>query len=107
MIDSLEDVLGIDPSKLKANELKKLVSSMKKFIKSDLKKEANSMPDESELPYYAVGAHDNFTVKVKYNPETREALVVDIQEDSRGSHMSYYHAENFLMDKIKEQTKRK
>lgn len=107
MIESLEEVLSIDPSKLKANELKKLVSSMKKFIKSDLKKEANSMPDESELPYYAVGAHGNFSVKLKYNPETREALVVDIEEDPRGAHMSYYHAENFLMDEIKGQTKRK
>jgi hypothetical protein len=92
MIESLEELLQIDTDGNKAMDNKKLLSKVKQLLKGQNKKEKNLEYKAEELPYEAVSVVGERFVTIKFNIDTKEAVVSDIQVDSRDSGLQNHMA---------------
>jgi hypothetical protein len=99
-MESLEEVLSIDTDSQKAGENKALLKEIKQFLKKQTKKEVNLEKKAEDMPYEAVSVVGNRFVSIKFSLETREAVVVDIEVDSRDNgkqnYMAFGRADNKL-----------
>lgn len=106
-LEKIEDVLQLgDLEKLLKKDCVQVIRKIQHLIKNEAKEESNQ-EDFSNLPFVAVSAVDNKFYKLKFDPESKKATVVEEFEDSRGPHMAYYAANNILQTDIRSQTKRR
>lgn len=107
-MENLEEVLSIDTDSQKAGENKALLKEIKQFLKKQTKKETNLEKKAEDMPYEAVSVVGNRYVTIKFSLETKEALVVDIEVDTRDTgvqnHMASFKAKGRL-DKIARTTR--
>lgn len=101
-LDNLEDLLKVDTDSGKAQENKNLLKEIKQILKKQTKAEINLDKKAEEMPYEAVSVVGNRFVTVKFNLDTREAVVSDIRVDSRDTgvqnHMALYSATSKLRE---------
>lgn len=101
-LESLEDLLQVDTDTGKATENKDLLKQVKQLIKKVNKKEVNLDKKAEDLPYEAVSVVGNRFVTLKFDINTREAVVTDIKVDSRDvgkqQHMAFKAATDKLRD---------
>ena len=99
-MESLEELLQIDTDGNKAAENKTLLKEIKQLLKKTNKKETNLEKKAEELPYEAVSVVGNRCITVKFSLETKEAVVSDIEVDSRdtgkSNHMAQFKANSKL-----------
>lgn len=106
-LDTLEDLLEIDHEKLKAAENKRVITRIKQLLKADNKSEARADKEAADYPYEAVSVVGNKFVTLKFDLETKEGRVVDVQTDGRDikgrNYMAGASAENKLIALIRNQ----
>lgn len=94
-IESLEDVLSIDTETGKAQENKDLLKQIKQLLKKSEKKEANLQQKAEEMPHEAVSVIGKNHVRIKFNLDTKEAVVVEsikYDQDVYNNNMALYYA---------------
>ena len=91
-MENLEDLLQIDTDGNKAAENKKLLKEIKQLLKKQTKKENNLDKKAEDLPYEGVSVIGNRFVTLKFNLETREAVVSNVEVDTRDIGMQNYMA---------------
>ena len=82
-LDKLEDLFEIDHEKLKAAENKRVITKIKQILKSDNKSEARADKEAKDYPYDAIGMVGEKLVYLKFDLDTKEARVVNIEVDPR------------------------
>jgi hypothetical protein len=99
-MESLEELLQIDTDSNKAQENKNLLKEIKQLLKKQTKKETNLDKKAEDMPYEGVAVVGNRFVTLKFNLETREAVVADVEVDTRDTgkqnHMATFVARNKL-----------
>ena len=107
-MENLDELLQIDTDSNKAQENKNLLKEIKQLLKKQTKKETNLDKKAEDLPYEGVAVVGNRFVTLKFDLETREAVVSNIEVDSRDAgsqnHMASFVAKNKL-DKIARSTR--
>ena len=96
-MERLEDLLSIDTDNNKANENKALLTKIKQLLKKTEKKENNLDAKAEELPYEAVSVVGKKLVHIKFNLETREAVVESTEtfsQDVYNNNMAVYYGLN-------------
>ena len=105
-MENLEELLTMDTDNNKAMENKALLKEIKQLLKKTTKKETNLEKKAEDMPYEGVAVVGNRYVTLKFNLETKEALVVDIQVDSRDTgqqnHMARFKATERLEKLVRE-----
>ncbi len=91
-MENLEELLQIDTDGNKAGENKTLLKEIKQLLKKQNKKESNLEKKAEGLPYEAVSVIGNRCVTIKFDLETKEAVVTDIEVDTRDTGMSNHMA---------------
>lgn len=106
-MENLEDLLEIDTEKNKAEDNKKLLRKLKQMLKKQDKDEVKLEDKASNMPYEAVSVVGNQFVTIKFDIESKEAIVSDIEVDSRDSnhrnYMAVYKANRKLLKLGKDQ----
>lgn len=96
MIESLEELLTIDTDSNKAMENKKLLSKVKQLLKGQNKKEVGLSKKAEDLPYEGISVIGNRLVTLKFDIDSKEAVVSNVEIDSRDTgvkqHMATYNA---------------
>ena len=99
-LEKLEDLLTVDTATNKADANKKLLLQIKQLIKKENKKEASNEVLADSLPYEAISVVGSKYVTVKFDIATKQAVVSNIEHDSRDvgvkNYMAVYHATNKL-----------
>ena len=98
-LESLEDVLSIDTDAEKAQDNKDLLKQIKQLLKKSEKKEESVQQKSDELPSEAVSVVGKNHVRIKFNLDTKEAVVVESKkydQDVYNNNMAVYHAVNEL-----------
>jgi hypothetical protein len=99
-MENLEELLQIDTDSQKAQENKNLLKEIKQLLKKQTKKETNLDKKAEGMPYEGVAVVGNRFVTLKFNLETREAVVADVEVDTRDTgkqnHMATFVARNKL-----------
>lgn len=105
-MENLEELLTMDTDNNKAMENKALLKEIKQLLKKTTKKETNLEKKAEDMPHEGVAVVGNRYVTLKFNLETKEALVVDIQVDSRDigqqNHMARFKATGRLEVLVRE-----
>jgi hypothetical protein len=99
-MENLDDLLQIDTDSNKAAENKTLLKEIKQLLKKQTKKETNLDKKAEDMPYEGVAVVGNRFVTLKFNLETREAVVADIQVDSRDAGSQNHMARFVAMNKL-------
>lgn len=106
-LENLEDLLTLDTDKFKADENKKLLRSIKQLLKKEVKVEASLENKAKDLPYEAVSVVGNSFVTLKFDLDSKEAVVEKAEVDSRDTgtknYMAAYAATNALKHIAKNQ----
>lgn len=106
-LEQLEDLLEIDIEKNKADDNKRLLRKIKQILKSENKQEAKQEEKAGDLPYEGVSIVGNKLVTLKFDLESKEAVVAGVEVDSRDAgvknYMAAYHAANKLKELSKKQ----
>lgn len=104
ILEKLEDLLTIDTDSNKAADNKNLLKKLKQLIKETKaqKKEAEDIADD--LPFLGVSVVGDKHITLKFDLETKKAVVDTIEQDERKqNYMAKYHARNILDLLSKEQ----
>jgi hypothetical protein len=99
-MENLEDLLQIDTDGNKATENKALLKEIKQLLKKQTKKETNLEKKAEDMPYEAVSVVGNRYVEIRFSLETKEAVVVNVEVDTRDvgkqNYMAFGKANNKL-----------
>lgn len=99
-LNTLEDLLAIDENDLKSPEKSAVIRRVKQMLKTSGAEEKLADEEAKDLPYEAVAVVGKQLVKLRFDLETKEARVVDVEIDSRDvrnqNHMATHHAIKML-----------
>lgn len=98
-METLEDLLKINTETMKLKDLKELCRKMKGLIKVRDKKEEVLSSKSEDLKYEAVSVVGKKFIKLKFDLDSKEAVVVDSIKDSRdvfNNAMAFYSAKELL-----------
>jgi hypothetical protein len=82
-LEKLEDLLSIDTDKLKSQDKTKLLTRLKALIKLGDKMEARSDEEAMKLPYEAISVIGTKLITLRFDLESKEGRVIDVEEDAR------------------------
>jgi len=106
-LENIEDLLTMDTDSNKADANKKLLRKVKQLLKTGAKKEENSQVLAESLPFTAVSVVGTQLVTVKFNLDTKEAIVDNVEVDERdtakSNHMATYRSRELLLKLSREQ----
>lgn len=104
VLEKIEDLLNIDTDSQKAADNKNLLKKLKQIIKAQNHQEKEDNALAEDLPYTGVSVVGNSHVTLKFDLESRKAIVDEVVEDPRKqNYMAAYHAKNILLQVSKEQ----
>jgi hypothetical protein len=104
VLENLEDLLTIDTDSNKAADNKNLLKKLKQIIKAQNHQEKEDNALAEDLPYTGVSVVGDKHITLKFDLESRKAVVEKIEEDPRKqNYMAAYHAKNILLQVSKEQ----
>lgn len=99
-LENLEELLTMDTDGNKADENKKLLRSIKQLLKKEVKVESSLENKAKDLPYEAVSVVGNKLVTLKFDLESKEAVVEKTEVDGRDTgtknYMAAYAATNAI-----------
>ena len=102
MLVELTDLLTINTDDNKAPENKALLRKLKQLIKKQDKLETNLEVKADSLPFEGISVVGNKAVTLKFNLETKEAVVSEIHEDGRDTGHKNYMAVHHATLKLKQ-----
>jgi len=82
-IDKLEDLLTLNTDTMKSPDKSRLLTRIKQLIKLEDKIDIKSDEEALKLPYEGIGVVDNKLATIRFDLGTKEARIVEIEEDSR------------------------
>lgn len=80
-LERLEDLLTMDTDKMKSPDKSSVLRRIKQLIKLEDKIEAKTDEEAMDLPYEAIGIVGSRIVTVKYDINSKNARVVDVEEE--------------------------
>lgn len=104
ILEKIEDLLTIDTDSNKALDNKNLLKKLKQLIKEGNAQKKDSDKLSGELPYTGVSVVGDKHITLKFDLESRQAVVEKIEQDQRKqNYMAIYHAKAILDKVNKEQ----
>lgn len=107
VLTKIEDLLTIDTESNKAQDNKNLLKKLKQLIKEGKSQEVDDQNLAEELPFTGVSVVGDKFVTLKFDLESRKAVVESAEYDSRDirgrNYMAMYKADNALKKLGKEQ----
>lgn len=88
-LEKIEDLLQIDTDSLKSPEKSRLLTRIKQLIKTGNKKEVKEDEIGASLPYEGVGVVGPYLVDIKFDLDSKEARVMNINKDARDIKRNY------------------
>ena len=106
-MENIEELLTIDPHKMKKDDLIKLVTKTKQCIKMSKKEDTKAEEVAESYPYTAVSVVGNKYIEIKFDLTTGKGAIthtkVDSRDGERNNHMATYEATNALKKIAREQ----
>jgi hypothetical protein len=106
-LEKLQDLLTIDTDSNRAQDNKNLLKRLKQLLKEDVQEEKEAENLAGELPYTGVSIVGTNYITLKFDLESKKAVVEKVETDSRDTkgrnYMAVYHAKNILLGLGKEQ----
>lgn len=96
---NIEELLEIDTETMKVADLKKLCREIKGLVKVKEKKVEDNTNKGDNFKYEAVSVVGKKYVRLKFDLETKEAVVISAEEDTRdaiNNAMAFYFAKERL-----------
>jgi len=105
-LEKIEDLLQIDTDSLKSPEKSRLLTRIKQLIKTGNKKEVKDDEVGANLPYEGVAVVGPYLVDIKFDLDSKEARVMNVNKDTRdikSNHMAGASAMSKMQKLIKGQ----
>jgi hypothetical protein len=104
VLEKIEDLLTIDTDANKANDNKNLLKKLKQLIKEGNAQKQDAEDLAGDLPFTGVSVVGSKHITLKFDLESRKAVVSEVEEDGRKqNYMAMYHAKSILEKANKEQ----
>jgi len=82
-VESLKDILEINPDKLKSSEKSRLINKIKQLIKFDNSDNKEADEEATEFPHRAISVVGKELVEISFDLSSKKARVVSTKTDTR------------------------